>query len=47
MISRWDNAPHHPKIHTFPHHKHTESGVVPSTEITLVEVISSIEKLPG
>jgi hypothetical protein len=22
MISRWDNAPHHTHISTFPHHRH-------------------------
>jgi len=45
LISRWDNAPHFPNINTFPHHKHIESEVVPSNEISLEEVISIIEKL--
>jgi len=45
MISRWDNAPHHPNLITFPHHKHVESGAFPSNEITLEEVISIIERL--
>ncbi len=45
MISRWDNAPHFPKLSTFPHHRHTKSEVVPSNEITLEEVISQIEQL--
>jgi len=24
LIRRWDNAPHHPEIETFPHHLHLE-----------------------
>ncbi|MCF8367371.1 MAG: DUF6516 family protein [Bacteroidales bacterium] len=43
MILRWDNAPHHPNIHTYPHHKHKTSEVFPSLEITLEEVIAFIE----
>jgi len=43
MILRWDNAPYHPNIITYPHHKHKESGVSPSHEITLEEVITFIE----
>ncbi len=26
-IEGWDNAPHHPEIPTYPHHKHTKEGV--------------------
>lgn len=33
MIVRWDNAPHHPKIKTFPHHKHERKRVVESEEM--------------
>jgi hypothetical protein len=44
MILRWDNAPHHPNIITYPHHKHTKSGIAPSREITLEQVIMFIEK---
>lgn len=25
-ILRWDNAPHHPEIQSFPHHFHDEAG---------------------
>ena len=25
LIKRWDNAPHHPEIETFPHHLHNGS----------------------
>ena len=46
LICRWDNAPHYPKIKTFPHHKHngTKENVLPSDEITLKKVLEVIEK---
>ena len=47
-LIRWDNAPHFPKIMSYPHHKHDyRSGsemVTESYDITLVEVISYIQK---
>ena len=35
LIKRWDNAPHHPEIDTFPHHLHdgSESNVIGHGEI--------------
>lgn len=46
MIVRWDNAPHHPTISTFPHHKHISSNenVQPSSETTLTQVLDFISK---
>lgn len=44
MILRWDNADHWKNISTYPHHKHIGKKVVPSTEITLEQVLSVIEK---
>ena len=44
MIMRWDNAPHHQHISTFPHHKHTPDGIFASLEITLSEVLAAIRK---
>jgi len=44
---RWDNAPHHKHIKTFPHHKHTPE-VVESEEIGFQDVIRVIEgKIKG
>ena len=41
---RWDNAPHHGHIPTHPHHKRTSDDVIrPSEEISLAEVLDSIE----
>ncbi len=43
LIYRYDNAPHHKEIPTFPHHKHLGTQVKPSEEVGLEEVISEIE----
>ncbi|MCE7734208.1 MAG: hypothetical protein GPJ54_04960, partial [Candidatus Heimdallarchaeota archaeon] len=43
-ILRWDNAPHHPKIVTFPHHKHAPDPQA-SDEIQLKEVLRYIENI--
>lgn len=45
MIFRYDNAPHHPEVPTYPHHKHlTDGKVVPSREKTLPDVLDEIGK---
>jgi len=46
LICRWDNAPHYPKIETFPHHKHlkTKTNVLPSKEITPEQIFKVITK---
>lgn len=42
LIFRYDNAPHHPDLTTFPHHKHISSGEkesgMPSIEDLLTEI---------
>ncbi|MFO7737624.1 MAG: DUF6516 family protein [Desulfatiglandaceae bacterium] len=48
MIIRYDMAPHHPEIPTFPHHKHTHSnGVVKCGPPTLARVLDEIEEIIG
>jgi len=44
LIKRWDNAPHHPAIETFPHHLHdgTEERVVSHPAITGFEALQHI-----
>lgn len=42
LITRWDNAPHHPEIGTFPHHVHEGAEVKPSEESTFVEILKQI-----
>ena len=42
----WDNAPHHTKISTHPHHKHVsqQTNISASNEQTLEQVIEWIQK---
>jgi hypothetical protein len=42
---RYDNAPHHPEIATFPHHKHigAEERLAPTDQPTLSQILAEIE----
>ncbi|MCK4398753.1 MAG: hypothetical protein KAV25_07155 [Methanophagales archaeon] len=46
MVFRFDNAPHHPEVTTYPHHKHIrgEEKPKPSKEIGLRGVLLEIEE---
>ena len=46
---RYDNAPHHPEIATFPHHKHVgaREEPVPASPPTLSAIFAEIEKYLG
>jgi hypothetical protein len=45
LIARWNNAPHHPEVETFPHHKHVkgEDKPKPSSATSLISVLKEIE----
>ena len=45
LIIGWDNAPHHPKISSYPHHKHIQqqSEVFASNENCLKDVLDFIK----
>ena len=43
LIVRWDNAPHHREITTFPHHMHTGEIVKECYNITLNDVLKEIK----
>ena len=47
MVFRYDNAPHHPEIATYPHHKPVKGGMVPrrSEEVGLKDVLLEIEEM--
>ncbi|KAF5417637.1 MAG: hypothetical protein C5S48_00080 [Candidatus Methanogaster sp.] len=47
MVFRYDNAPHHPEIATYPHHKHVKGEKVPrrSKEVGLKDVLLEIEEM--
>jgi len=50
-IMRWDNAPHYPKIKTYPHHFHMKDGNIIESELKgnviedLQEVLSAIKNV--
>jgi hypothetical protein len=43
LIFRYDNAPHHPEISTFPNHKHLPTGLVECAAPQFAEVFAEIE----
>ena len=44
-VLRYDNAPHHPDLPTFPHHKHVGKERLPATEPTLSQVLTEVATL--
>jgi len=57
-VFRYDNAPHHPQISTFPHHKHVGAKILPAVEpdfsrvldeavAFITEVVSQLESVKG
>jgi hypothetical protein len=42
LVFRYDDAPHHPEVKSFPHHKHTTEGIVESDHPSLGQVIQEI-----
>ena len=45
IIFRYDNAPHHTEISTFPHHKHENNEIKPSNEPKLYDILLEIAKI--
>lgn len=43
LLFRYDNAPHHPTVGTFPHHKHMPTGVTDSPAPSFAQVLGEIE----
>ena len=44
LIRRWDNAPHHPELHTAPHHLHDgfKDEVFPHPPVTAEKMLSML-----
>lgn len=44
LIQRWDNAPHHPHVKTYPYHTHLqeESNIIASEEMTIDKILKMI-----
>ena len=45
MIFRYDNAPHHQNVETFPHHKHLETVITESIEPEITQILAEIKAL--
>ena len=45
MLFRYDNAPHHPEVDTYPHHKHTPDKIMPSTTPSLKDILNEISAI--
>ncbi|MFQ5980578.1 MAG: DUF6516 family protein [Candidatus Heimdallarchaeota archaeon] len=43
-IIRWDNAPHHPELATFPHHLHIDSKVTHAQTPSLEYILNYIKR---
>ncbi len=44
LIFRYDNAPHHRQVPTFPHHKHLPEEVVESSAPDIAAVLDETEE---
>ncbi len=44
LIVRWDNAPHHHQLSSFPHHRHEGGSIHESPRLTIDEILAEIEK---
>jgi len=44
LIFRYDNAPHHKQIKTFPHHLHLDSRVFVSKEPSIQEILQKTQE---
>jgi hypothetical protein len=44
-VFRYDNAPHHPHLPGFPHHKHVGRRTIATSEPTLKEVLQEVTAL--
>jgi hypothetical protein len=41
LLARWDNAPHHPDVKTYPDHLHKDDDVKPSKVMDLESVLAA------
>ena len=45
VIIRYDNAPHHKEIETFPHHKHLRTEILPLHSRSLSHFVNEVKEL--
>jgi hypothetical protein len=43
MIFRYDNAPHHQNVETFPHHKHIRTEIIESNAPEIGQILAEIK----
>ena len=44
LLTRWDNAPHHKEISTFPYHVHSDDGISESKDMTHEDVLNELSE---
>jgi hypothetical protein len=47
MVVRWDNAPHHREVESFPHHKHAGRTIEASKDMTVELVLAELKAMIG
>ena len=47
IVFRYDNAPHHPEISSYPDHKHTEDDVVATRHPSIEKVLEEVQVFRG
>ena len=46
LLARWDNAPHHKKISSYPYHKHCEDGEIDvSAKMDILLILSKLDDI--
>jgi len=45
LLIRWDNAPHHRELSTFPDHVHRKDGVHESKEMTVEDILEELSEI--
>jgi len=45
LLIRWDNAPHHKELSTFPFHAHRKDGVHESKEMTVEDILEELSEI--
>ncbi len=48
FVARWDNAPHHEHIATYPFHRYCQDGeIIESSPMDIPQVLQELEKIIG
>jgi len=45
LIVRWDNAPHHKNLKTYPYHKHIGKTILESNEVDIEVILKELEQM--